>query len=116
MMRRLCKSCEGKLIMRGFKTFKCTECGENDSNYMQGIDMCTRCLDKKSVCRMCGEPIDLIAEYKALIAKKQQEFDAAWYNVDAMSNDLLDMAISIINSLERYVKVLEQKLEEKKDE
>lgn len=112
-MRRLCKSCEGKPVMRGLKTFQCTECGENASNYMQGIEMCTNCLDKKSICRMCGEPIDLIAEYKALIAKKQHKFDMAWYNEDSMSNDLLDMAISIIDSLERYVKVVEQKLEDK---
>lgn len=42
---------------RGIMTFKCSKCGKEDTNYLNGIEICTSCCNEDNICRICGEKL-----------------------------------------------------------
>lgn len=45
------------MVAKGMKLFSCNICGNNSNNYINGIDICTDCCEKISICQICGKPI-----------------------------------------------------------
>ena len=45
------------LGVRGIITFKCLRCGEESTNYMNGIKICRRCCEEIKICQICGKKI-----------------------------------------------------------
>jgi NTP pyrophosphatase (non-canonical NTP hydrolase) len=42
-------------VARGIRHITCKECGKEDINYTNGIDICPKCAEKLNICRICGE-------------------------------------------------------------
>lgn len=49
------KDCLG---VRGIKSFKCTSCNKETTNYLNGVDMCNSCCEEKKICRVCGNKVE----------------------------------------------------------
>lgn len=54
-MNNIHKTC---MTVRGIKTFKCLVCDKEATNYSNGIMVCDDCCSKKSICKICGEPMN----------------------------------------------------------
>lgn len=55
MKVKMHKDCIG---VRGIKFFKCSRCGaENSNNYMNGVDICHKCIEELNICPICGKEL-----------------------------------------------------------
>lgn len=46
-------------VARGIKHFNCRNCGKPSTNYANGVDICTDCLEDSSLCDICGKSLDI---------------------------------------------------------
>lgn len=70
-MKNVCKKCD---VAKGIKLFECSGCGNSGDNYSNGLDLCVDCIEKASICCICGDKIDL--NFDSLMAKYEENISS----------------------------------------
>jgi NTP pyrophosphatase (non-canonical NTP hydrolase) len=46
------------MVAKGIRHFKCMSCDTQTINYANGVPMCSKCLEKKNLCCICGQVVE----------------------------------------------------------
>lgn len=54
MNNGICYKC---VVAKGIKFFRCSKCGKDAGNYINGISLCYNCCKDDNVCVICGKKL-----------------------------------------------------------